>query len=87
MLLPRPAKRHEGVMFWVAILLLVGRVFDLYLLVQPGLFSSPRFGLWELAPLAAVVPVGVILAARAFRRSPPVPEADPMLVESLHYHN
>jgi hypothetical protein len=86
-LLPRPAKRDEGVMFWVAILLLVGRVFDLYLLVQPGLLDSPAFGVWELAPLAATIPVALILLSRAFGKAAAVPGKDPMLAESLHYHN
>jgi len=86
-LLPRPAKRDEGRMMAVAVLLLVGRVFDLYLLVQPGLLDSPAFGLWELAPLAATVPVAIILVSRAFFSAAPVPKSDPMLGESLHYHN
>ena len=86
-LLPRPAKRNEGVMFWVAILLLVGRVLDLFLLIQPGLFDTPRFGIWEFAPLAATVPIAVIVLVRAFGSAAPVPSKDPMLVESMHYHN
>ena len=86
-LLPRPAKRNEGVMFWVAILLLVGRAFDLFLLIQPGLYESPHFGVWEIAPLAATVPIAVIVLMRAFGRANPVPRQDPMLGESLHYHN
>jgi len=86
-LLPRPAKRKEGVMFWVAILLLVGRVLDLFLLIQPGLFDTPRFGIWELAPLAATVPIAVIVLMRAFGQAAPVPKHDPMMVESMHYHN
>jgi len=86
-LLPRPAKRDEGIMFWVAITLLAGRAFDLYLLIQPGLRDTPALGVWELAPLAATVPLAVLLMHRAFRRAAPVPRRDPMLVESLHYTN
>ena len=86
-LLPRTAKRDEGVMFWVAILLLVGRVFDLYLLIQPGLLDSPAFGVWEIAPLVATVPVALIVLSRAFGKASPVPLKDPMLTESLSYHN
>ena len=86
-LLPRPAKRNEGVMFWVAILLLVGHVLDLFLLIQPGLFDTPRFGIWEIAPLVATVPIAVIVLMLAFGSAAPVPKNDPMLVESMHYHN
>jgi len=86
-LLPRPAKRREGVMIWVAILLLVGRAFDIYLLIQPGLFDTPHFGFWELAPLAATLPIAAIVLFRAFGRAAPVPSKDPMLVESMAYHN
>ncbi|MHC4954566.1 MAG: hypothetical protein ACYTGZ_11820 [Planctomycetota bacterium] len=85
-LLPRPTKRNEGIMFWVAILFLVGRAFDLYLLVQPGLLDSPAFGVWELAPFAATVPMLVIAFHRAFAQANPIPQKDPMLSESLGYH-
>lgn len=86
-LLPRPAKRSESVMLAIAVLLLVGRVLDLVLLIQPGLLEAPHFGVWEMAPLAALVPVALILLLRIFERAPPVPRGDPMLAESLHYHN
>jgi len=86
-LLPRPAKRDEGVMLWIAVLLLAGRVLDVFLLVQPGLRDSPAFGIWELAPLAAAVPLTVFWMQRASRRIHAVPRRDPMLGESLHYQN
>ena len=85
-LLPRPAKRRESVMLPVAILLLVGRAFDVYLLVQPGLMASPHFGVWEIAPFAFALPVAGLALVRAFGRAAPVPRKDPMLPESLHYH-
>ena len=69
-------------MFWVAILLLLGRGFDLYLLVQPGLLDSPQFGIWEIAPLAVALPLAVFAFRRAFSRASPVPRQDPMLAES-----
>jgi hypothetical protein len=86
-LLPRPAKRNETIMLGVAALLLVGRVFDLVLLIQPGILDGPRFGVWEIGALAALVPVALILLMRTFESAPPVPSGDPMLAESLHYHN
>jgi len=87
LLLPRDAKRDRDAMVRVAVLLLAGRVLDLVLLVQPGLLDGPRFGVWELGPLAAVAAVAALALPRIFRRAPAVPERDPMLAESLHYHN
>ena len=85
-LLPRPAKRSESVMMWVAILLLFGRWFDLFLMVAPPLMPSPRVGLWEIGPMAASVPIGIMAFFAAFQRHGPIPREDPMLRESLHHH-
>jgi len=86
-LLPRPAKRDPATMLWIAGLLLFGRIFDLFLLVQPALRDAPTIGAWEFAPLLAAVPLAVLVVERRFFSAPPVPRHDPHLVESLHYHN
>ena len=85
-LLSRPAKRSESVMLGVALLLLVGRWLDLYLLVNPALMSSPQFGVWEIAPVLMGLSLAAMAFFRVFRRGNPVPGKDPMLVESLHHH-
>ncbi|MHC4958020.1 MAG: hypothetical protein ACYTGN_06555 [Planctomycetota bacterium] len=84
-LLPRPAKRDESVMFWVACVLLVGHWLDLYLMVAPAIMPSPRFGVFEIGPMAVALPAMVLAFFAAFARVPPVPRGDPMLRESLHH--
>ena len=67
-LLPRPAKRSASVMTKVAIVLLVGRWVDLYLMVFPSTVGeSPVFGIWEIATLACATAIGLYLLDRAFR--------------------
>jgi len=85
-LLPRPAKRSEGVMLNVALLLLAGRWLDLYLQVlPPTLPDGPAFGPWEAAPVAAAAAAATLVIFRALRRAPLLPAGDPYLVESLHH--
>ena len=86
-LLPRPCKRSESVMIKVAVVVLIGRWVDLYLMVFPSTMgSSPLFGLWEVASLGLLVGAVGWLFFRSFAKAPPVPTGDPLLSESLHYH-
>ena len=84
-LLPRPCKSNTSVMRRIAIVVLVGRWIDLYLMVFPAT-SGPVFGLWELAGIALLIGTVSCLFLRAFAKAPPVPSSDPFLNESLHYH-
>ncbi len=86
-LLPRPAKRHATTLVRVAVLLLFGRWLDLYYMVHPVVLpDGPAFGLYELAPMALAVGVGILAIFRVLGRHPLVPKNDPYLVESLHHH-
>ena len=85
-LLPRPSKRNESIMLGVALLLLVGRWLDLYLLVNPALMHAPHFGIWEIAPVAAGLSLAVLGFFTVFSKANPVPRRDPLLIESLHHH-
>lgn len=86
-LLPRPSKRSRSVMLRVAVVILVGRGVDVWLMIFPStLGDTPAFGIWELAAIACVVTAAPLLLARAFASAPPVPVHDPFLPESLHYH-
>ncbi len=86
-LLPRPCKRSESVMIKVAVVVLVGRWVDLYLMVFPDAVGKvPVFGLWELAGLGFLVGAFGWLFFRSFAKASPVPSGDPLLSESLHYH-
>ncbi|MFC1758600.1 hypothetical protein ACFL2H_07505 [Planctomycetota bacterium] len=86
-LLPKPAKRSRIVMMRVAIVLLIGRWVDLYLMVYPSIFGeTPVFGICELAAACCGTVAGIYLLDRAFRSGDPVPQNDVYLEESLHYH-
>ena len=86
-LLPRTHKMRPGLLARVALLLLVGRWLDLYLMILPPyLGPKPAIGLWEIG--LALGAVGIFGRAffTAFRSAPAVPWHDPGLEESLHYH-
>ena len=86
-LLPRPAKRSAGVMMKVAVVVLIGRWVDLYLMVFPSTVgSSPVFGVWEVAGIGCLLATGALLALRAFDAPSQAPNRNPYLSESLHYH-
>ncbi len=87
-LLPRPAKRNASVMMKVAVVVLIGRWVDLYLMVFPStpVGKTPIFGILEIAAIACTAAIGIWLVDRAFRASGPMPINDPYLSESLSYH-
>ena len=86
-LLPKPAKRSSGVMMKVAVVVLIGRWVDLYVMVFPStLGDSPVFGIWEIASICCLVGTAGLLLFRSFSAAPPVPSHDPYLSESVHYH-
>jgi hypothetical protein len=87
-LLPRGVKRGAGLLGIIALVALVGRWLDLYLLITPATIPGvPRFGIWEIAAAAGAVALFLLVFLRAIRSAPPVPLRDPRLAESLHYHN
>lgn len=86
-LLPRPAKRNSGVMMKVAVVVLLGRWVDLYIMVFPSTLGVvPVFGLWEIAATLCLLSTTGLLLIRSFAKAEPVPLHDPLLHESLHYH-
>jgi len=86
-LLPRPTKHHENTLLIICTLLLLGHWLDLFLIIQPVFEpSAPRFGLWEIAPVAAGVALFVIVLRRGLAAADPVPQKDPYLEESLRHH-
>ncbi len=87
LLLPRPAKRNRTTMLRVAVLLLAGRWLDLHLMVAPPLVGDHFVSvLWGIAPLAALLAGFTWFFLRGLGNAKPVPEGDPYLGESLHYH-
>ncbi|MCH8266326.1 MAG: hypothetical protein IH846_02295, partial [Acidobacteria bacterium] len=87
-LLPRSAKRNPAVLGKVAIVMLAGRWWDVYLMIFPPLVgSAPVFGIWEVGAILGAVGLFLIVFLRAVRQAPLVPVNDPYLSESLQYHN
>lgn len=86
-LLPRACKRSESVMMKVAVVVLIGRWVDLYVMISPStLGPTPMFGIWEVASVGLLVGAFGWLFLRTFAKAPPLPTGDPLLSESLHYH-
>lgn len=84
-LLPRAAKRSPIVLKWVAVLILIGRWIDVYLLVMPQTMKAPALGLIELSIAAAYGSVLWFVVSAALARQPLVVFHDPRLVECLHH--
>ena len=92
-LLPKSAKRNARVMMRVAVVRLIGRWVDLYVMVFPAIksgenrvFETPVFGLWEAAAVCCLVGTTGLLFWRSFAAAGPVPRNDPYLPKSNHYH-
>ena len=86
-LLPRPCKRSTSVMMKVAVIVLIGRWVDLYLIVFPTTIGGgPVFGLWEFAGVCLLIGALGWLFFQSFAKAAAVPSRDPLLIESLHYH-
>jgi len=87
-LMNRPAKRSSSVLAKVALVVLLGRWLDLYLMIMPSVDGrSPRVGVWEIGAIAGGAALFVTVFVRAFGKKSPVPIHDPGLMESMHYHH
>ena len=88
MLLSVRAKRSSGLMMKAAWVILVGRWVDLYGMILPPLTKGdPAFGIWEIGIIAGAAGVFFLALIRNLGAAAVVPRADPLLEESLHYHN
>jgi hypothetical protein len=87
LLLPRANKKDPRTLAAGAVLVLVGRALDLYLMVIPPFApASPLPTLWDLAALALVISGFVLVALQTFFEKEALPIGDPQLPESLHSH-
>lgn len=83
-LLPRATKRNDTVMAQVAMVILVGRWLDLYIMAAPPVIGAvPAIGLWEIGMALGMTGVFGFSVTRALGRHQLVPVNDPYLVESL----
>jgi len=84
MLIPAGARRSSRWLWRAAVLVLVGRWLDLYLLVMPALHLRLQVGLVEALLFGGIGALFLLALLRSFRSASPVPHKDPYLVESLH---
>jgi hypothetical protein len=82
-LLPRPNKRNGVTMARIAVVILMGRWLDLYLMVYPSTSGAVAFGLPEIGAVLLASGVLGMLFFRALSRASLVPVGDPHLAESL----
>ncbi len=85
-LLLRRARRSEAVLLRVALLLLVGRLLDVYLLVEPALLREATVGIWELGPVLGAVAFFFRTTLRSLAAESPVPLHDPDVTAALAAH-
>ncbi len=97
-LIRRDAKRWRDVLVGVALVVLIGRWLDLYLMIAPplvklwrpapaGSYLPPSIGLWEIGLFAGAVGAFGLALERVLRAAPAVPIGDPQLDESLQYEH
>ncbi|MCC6365278.1 MAG: hypothetical protein IT165_17320 [Bryobacterales bacterium] len=87
-LLSSAAKRTPAVLASMAILVLVGRWLDLYLMVMPPATHGKVALPWmEIGMMVGAMALFVLTFLAWFRRAPQVPVRDPLLSQSLSYHN
>jgi MFS family permease len=87
-LLSSAAKRNPAVLASTAIVVLVGRWLDLYLMIMPPLMHGKVAVPWmELGMMAGAMGVFGLAFLAWFRRAPQTPVRDPLLAQSLSYHS
>jgi hypothetical protein len=86
-LMGRKACRNRTLLVRIAGVVLVGHALDLYVQVGPPMMgSTPLIGVWEIAPLVALLALFFRQTIKAFAAAPVVPQNDPRLQDSLSYH-
>jgi hypothetical protein len=86
-LMARAPKRSLTIASRVAVVILVGRVVDLYLMIYPPLLETgPRVGMVEVGALLATIGLTAVVVMRVLGGASLVPVGDPYLEESLHHH-
>jgi Ni/Fe-hydrogenase subunit HybB-like protein len=86
-LLPRAGKRDGSFLVKIALIVLLGRVLDMYLLIIPTVSASTPFaGFAPLGITLGAIGVVVLCLGRSLGESALVPLKDPYLDESLHHH-
>lgn len=81
------AKRTLKVLKIICIIVLIGRWLDLYLLVMPDKWATPKIGIFEIPIAAGFGALVYLLFTNALGRAPLVPRHDPVLAydEAVHH--
>lgn len=86
LLVDRDAKRKQGLMLFVAILLLCGHWLDYYMMIMPGTVETNRgFGFVEIGTAIGFVGLFTFLVMSKFSKHAIAPKHQPFMEESLHH--
>ena len=87
-LLPVWTKRSTKVLKTIAVMVLCGHWLDLYLLVTPAVWRTPRFGLLEIAIAVGYLSLVFLVFVRNLASAPLEPVHDPVMAyEHFHGHD
>jgi hypothetical protein len=87
LLLPRANKMNPRTLATASVIVLVGRLADLYLMIVPPFSPASSWPtLWDLAVLAAVASGLLLVTLRSFFAREPLPVGDPYLLRTLEEH-
>lgn len=90
-LMSRGSKREKFVLLRVAVVILIGRWLDIYLMVAPNVFKHANITNLQISWLEVGMAIGfaglfVIIFVKGLKRAPLVPKNDPYLEESIHFN-
>lgn len=87
-LLSMPAKRSPVILASMAVVVLAGRWLDIYLMIMPPITHGTVPVPWmELGMMMGAMAMFLLAFLAWFRRVPQAPVRDPLLAQSLSYHN
>lgn len=79
------AKRTTKVLKIICVILLIGHWLDLYMLIMPAIWYTPKIGILEIPIAAGYAALVYLLFTRELSKAPLVPQHDPVLAyETAH---